>query len=202
MILSLKLLSKFIDALNTDEESKKFLFETHNILELFCKNFSEYSQLIGEKLKNWTQDIDLLPLDNFTHTQHLKARLNFFNNLITQKVFDTDKFDPISFLYETLVVNGKSDKEKSEFYKWIKTIIDNKLDEKTEKTIFKLFNECICSDLKSIQHLTIYAFDSYLRVFLSINQSAEKLTYITNESKKIVILINSENKAIYNYSPY
>ena len=48
-------------------------------------------------------------------------------------------------------------------------------------------------DVKSCQNLSIHAFDSYLRVFLNVNQSGSKLTYFQTDSKKQQQVINTSN---------
>ena len=186
IILCLKILTKYINDSNMDEDLliKKLLFEENSIVKLFCKNFKDYNNKIKVIVKNWNQDIDLIPLDNFTHTQNLNARLNFINTLITKKLWNESSIDPIDFLYQILIENANSEIDKLEFFKWIKRTIENKIEVETEEKIFKLFNDRICMDVKSCQNLSIHAFDSYLRIFLNINQSGSKLSYFQTDNKK------------------
>lgn len=181
----MKIISKFISTenLSTDDELKEILFIRNNLIEIFINNFTNYSVTIKEKLKTWNQDIELIPLDSFNHSQHIRARLNFLNIIISNQLWKGTAIDPIDFLYEILIHNSNCDNDNLEFYKWIKTIIENKVDSETEQKIFMLFNNKICKDLKGCQNLSIHAFDSYLKVFLNINQSQEKLSYFRNEIK-------------------
>ena len=191
----MKILSKYIKDSNIVEDSllRNLLFEENSLVNLYCKNFKDYNNKIKAIVKNWNQDIDLIPLDNFTHTQNLKARLNFINTLLSNKLWNESSIDPIDFLYLILIENANSEKDKLEFFKWIKTTIENKIEVETEEKIFKLFNDKICMDVKSCQNLSIHAFDSYLRVFLNVNQSGSKLTYFQTDSKKQQQVINTSN---------
>jgi len=186
IILCLKILTKFIKETNIEQDEllKSLLFQQNSIVQLYCKNFTDYNTKIKGIVKNWNQDIDSIPLDNFTHSQNLKARLNFINTLLTNKLWLNSEMEPIDFLYDILIENANSEKDKLEFFKWIKRTIENKVESETEGKIFNLFNDKICKDVKSCQNLSIHAFDSYLRVFLNVNQSSGKLSYFQTENKK------------------
>jgi ubiquitin C-terminal hydrolase len=181
--LALKILSKYLkdSDLETDYDLNRLLVDSDNLVNLFRKNFVTYMQYVREKVKNIgteIRDIDLLPLrDEFNHSQNLKARLNFLNTLLTLKLWKVSE-DPIHFVYTTLIEQGAlSEKDKNEFFNWIKNAIERNVDFETEQKIFKLFNEKLCNDTKSCQNLSIEAFDTYLKVFLDINSQSGSLTY-------------------------
>ena len=157
------------------------------ILKLFCVNFKNYKAQMQDKSKNWNQDIDLLPaIDGFNHTQNLKARMDFVNTLILNNIWRTEHNDPIYFLYEILIENSISVKDKNEYFNWIMNLLEQKEkneDKGTEDKIFKIFNEKICKDQESCKNLSIQAFESYLKVFLNVNSSNNYLyvsKYIMN----------------------
>ena len=154
------------------------LVEKEKIVELFIKNFREFKETVKNMLvnKNWGKDIDLLPIDNFSYSQNLRARLNFVNILIAEDSWKISP-DPIDFIYEILNDVPLSQKDTQEFYKWIKKLIEKNISYETEEKIFALFNDKICSDSKKCQDLSIQAFESYLRVFLDINKIKNFLEY-------------------------
>lgn len=202
--LSLKLLGKFISDKNEKEKDnnnnnkyynnnnsggislnkpslsifEENIVEKSKIVDLFIKNFTDFKACIKAMLenKNWNKDIDLLPFDNFTYSQNLRARLHFLNILILENVWTSD-IDPIDFVFEILNNNSLSEKDSQEFYKWIKKFIERNLSIEMEEKIFNLFNNKICADSKKCQNLSIQAFESYLRVFLDINKIKENLEY-------------------------
>jgi len=157
---------------------EKNFIEKDKIVNLYIKNFTEFKNKVKAMIenKNWTKDIDLLPFDNFTYSQNLRARLNFLNILISEGVWNIDP-DPIDFIFEILNNNPICEKDSQEFYKWIKKFIEKNLSFEIEEKIFNLFNNKICSDSKKCQNLSIQAFESYLKVFLDINKIKENLDY-------------------------
>lgn len=189
-VLSLNLISKYLN----DKESRKLVNE-NELDNLYINNFKNYKELVKNQMKSKdVKDVDLLALDNFTHSQNLKARLEFINVLINNNLWKVSNVDPIDFLYDTLVLNNISDKDVQEFYKWIKKTIDMNVELETEERIFKLFNDKICKDTISCQNLSIQALESYLKVFLNINFKANNLYYYKDKAKyEIVVLCNPEN---------
>ena len=158
----------------------KLLIEENKLNRLYCDNFISYKDQVKEKSKNFKEDIDLLPLDNFTHTQNLKARLEFVNVLLANNLWKI-KEDPIDFLYTLLLVDPISEKDSNEFYSWIKKIIEE--DVVPQEKIYNLFTEKIC--LNNCANLSIQAFDSYLKVFLDFNEREKNLKYLKNVQLKI-----------------
>jgi ubiquitin carboxyl-terminal hydrolase 34 len=154
------------------------LIEKEKIVKLYIKNFTEYKIQVKAMVenKNWSKDIDLLPFDNFTYSQNIRARLNFLDILIGENVWNIQP-DPIDFIFEVLNNNPICEKDSQEFYKWIKKFIEKNLSFEMEEKIFNLFNNKICSDNKKCQNLSIQAFESYLKIFLDINKIKENLDY-------------------------
>lgn len=154
------------------------LIEKEKIVKLYIKNFSDYKIQVKAMVenKNWTKDIDLLPFDNFTYSQNIRARLNFLDILIGENIWNIDP-EPIDFIFEILNNNPICEKDTQEFYKWIKKFIEKNLSFEIEEKIFNLFNNKICSDNKKCQNLSIQAFESYLKIFLDINKIKENLDY-------------------------
>ena len=154
------------------------LIEKEKIVKLYITNFTEYKLQVKAMVenKNWSKDIDLLPFDNFTYSQNIRARLNFLDILIRENVWNIQP-DPIDFIFEILNNNPICEKDSQEFYKWIKKFIEKNLSFEMEEKIFNLFNNKICSDNKKCQNLSIQAFESYLKIFLDINKIKENLDY-------------------------
>jgi ubiquitin carboxyl-terminal hydrolase 34 len=178
--LALKLLTKYLkdSDLETDFDLNSLLLQNNKLVTLFCDGFIKYINVVKEKAKNWTQDIDLLPLKDFSHSQNIKARLQFINVLISQRLWGVSENDPIDFVYTNLIENGDiCEKDKQEFFIWISKSLESYVDYETQEKIFKLFNDKICKDVKSCQHLTSQAFDTYLKIFLDINARNNLLNY-------------------------
>ena len=193
--LSLKLLGKFICEKNIDSQSQsdadvaeaqnklKDIFTEgilikKNIVDLFVKNFKDFKANAKNliEIKNWNKDIDILPLDNFTYSENIRARLRFFNILIVKKIWDS--FDEsIDFIFNIMINDSLSEKDSQEFYIWIKKFIEKNENMEIEEKIFDLFNNNICSDSKKCQNLSIQAFESYLKLFLDINKKNKFLDY-------------------------
>ena len=173
----MKILQKYIKEINisNDYDLYKLLIEDNKLNNLFCKNFVFYKEFVNEKSKNFKDDIDLLPIDNFTHSQNVKARLEFVNILLSNNLWKM-KEDPIDFLYSILLDDYISEKDSHEFYNWIKKIIEE--DVIPQERIYNLFSEKICRN--SCNNLSIQAFDSYLKVFLDFNERERNLKYIKN----------------------
>lgn len=154
------------------------LIEKERIVKLFIQNFTQYKNHVKAMVenKNWSKDIDLLPFDNFTYSQNIRARLNFLDILISENIWSIEP-DPIDFIFEMLNNNPICEKDTQEFYKWIKKFIEKNLSFEMEEKIFNLFNNKICSDNKKCQNLSIQAFESYLKIFLDINKIKENLDY-------------------------
>ncbi len=170
-------------AVISDDSNHKNIFEEklieqEKIVKLFINNFTEYKTQVKAMVdnKNWSKDIDLLPFDNFTYSQNIRARLNFLDLLISQNVWVIEP-DPIDFIFEILNNNPICEKDTQEFYKWIKKFIEKNLSFEMEEKIFNLFNNKICSDNKKCQNLSIQAFESYLKIFLDINKNKDNLEY-------------------------
>lgn len=186
--LALKILQKYLkdSDLETDYDLNRLLVTDYKLSTLFCNNFTKYVTYVKEKSKNWTQDIDLLPLKEFSHSQNVRARLQFLNILLNQKLWDYKSSDPIDFIYSVLIEQGAiSEKDKQEFYLWVNKSLEQYVDYETQEKIFKLFNDKICKDTKSCQNLSIQAFDTYLKIFLDINTRNNHLNYqkIPRENK-------------------
>jgi hypothetical protein len=180
--LALKILQKYLkdSDLDTDYDLDRLLIEDNKLIKLFCKNFISYTSYVREKAKGWNQDIDLLPLKEFSHSQNIRARLQFINTLISCRLWKDS--DPVEFVYYNLIQDAISEKDKQEFYIWVNKTLERYVDYETEERIFKLFNEKICTDCRN---LSIQAFDTYLSIFLDINTKNNLLSY----SK-----LNRENK--------
>jgi len=178
-LLAYKVIQKFL--VDNDEVSKKIgeMLITNKINELYKVNFKRYKQNALEKAKNYTQDIDTLPIDNFTHSQNLRGRLEFINSLISANLWDSSE-DPIMFLYNILIEKPISEKDKIEFFNWIMNLIENNIDQETEEKIYNIFNSKICKDQKCCQTLSIQAFESYLRIFLNINSRKNNINLTRN----------------------
>jgi hypothetical protein len=178
--LALKILQKYLkdSDLEVDFDLNSLLIQNNRLVNLFCENFIKYINTVKEKAKNWNQDIDLLPLKDFSHSQNIRARLQFINCLIQHKLWNVSEKDPIDFIYSTLIEQGNiCEKDKQEFYLWISKSLESYVDFETQEKIFKLFNDKICKDTKSCQHLSIQAFDTYLQIFLDINSKSNLLNY-------------------------
>jgi len=186
--LSLKILLKFVieTDFNTDVDLHTLLIKDSYLCKLYCKNFNDYISYVKEKSKNWTQDIDLLPLNScFSHTQNVQGRLEFLNTLINQNLWSLSDVQPIDFLYNILIVNSICEKDNLEFYEWVKRILKRSNNTDLEEKIFTLFSSKICKDQRSCKSLSIQAFESYLKVFLNLNQAKKKLKFskIARENK-------------------
>ena len=153
----------------------KLLIEDNKLNSLFCNNFKTYKEFVKEKSMNFKDDIDLLPIDNFTHTQNLKARLEFITTLLSNNLWKIQE-DPIDFLYSIMIVESISEKDTNEFFFWIKKIIEE--DVVPQEKIYNLFTEKIC--LGNCHNLSLQAFDSYLKVFLDFNEREKNLKYLKN----------------------
>jgi hypothetical protein len=195
--LSLKLLGKFICEKNIDLQSQsqsdadisqaqniqkdiftEGILSKKDIVDLFVKNFKDFKTNAKHliEIKNWNKDIDILPLDNFTYSENIRARLRFFNILIVKKIWNS--FDEsIDFIFNIMINDSLSEKDSQEFYIWIKKFIEKNENMEIEEKIFDLFNNNICSDSKKCQNLSIQAFESYLKLFLDINKKNKFLDY-------------------------
>lgn len=130
----------------------------------------------------------------------MQGRLDFINSLISKKLWSLSDQEPIDFLYVTLVDNAVSEKDKLEFYSWIKGTMDKQVSGDIEKKIFDLFVNKICKDQKSCQSLSLPAFDSYLKVFLNINYVKSKLKYERNiRENKVEITSYSNPEELYGF---
>lgn len=150
-------------------------------------NFKDYMAKVKGSAKNLTQsqDIDLIPCtgDTFTHTQNIKARIEFLNTMLSNQLWDTQKVDPINFLYEILINQGITLKDHNEYYSWIMTILESNKNSDIDDKIFQIFCEKICGNAENYRNLTIQAFDSYLKVFINVNNKANKI-YLYEYKKK------------------
>lgn len=113
--------------------------------------------------------------DGFTHSNNIKVRLDFLNVLTYLNLYIED---PIDFLFNNLYLSpANTDKDKSEFFKYVKKKMDNDLTETLIDKLFNIFTDKICIDQKNCQVLPYQAFESYLKVFLENNQKKNLLKY-------------------------
>ena len=126
-------------------------------------------------LKEKTNEFDALLIDNFIHTNNIKARIDFLNNLVSNNLWQLN--DPIDFLYTNLYENSLSDKDKSEFFKFIQNKLEIFPSNKLVEKLFNIFTQNICKEQKRCQNLTFQAFESYLKVFLDKNKRNYLLQY-------------------------
>jgi len=189
--LSLKLLGKFICEKNIDSQTDADVAENKtkdifsegilskkDIVDLFVKNFKTFKTNVKNLIesKNWNKDIDNLPLDNFTYSENIRARLRFFNILIVKNIWNSFE-ESIDFIFNIMINDSLSEKDSQEFYIWIKKFIEKNDNMDIEEKMFDLFNNKICSDSKKCQNLSIQAFESYLKLFLDINKKNKYLDY-------------------------
>lgn len=158
---------------------RKPIIDLNEFINSLLKNFEEYRKLIKNTIhnKNWTKDIDLLSIDNFSYSKNIRKRLGIINTIIFKKIW-VHESDPIILVFNYLIEDSLSEKDNFIFYEWIQYLLNSeKLDFDKETKIFNLFNDNICADNKKCQHLSIQAFESYLKIFLDINKKNNLLDF-------------------------
>jgi hypothetical protein len=202
-LLSFKLLGKFIIEKSFDEQTIAEAAENQNkfkdifteeilnkkdLVNLFIKNFKDFKTHVKNLLetKNCNKDIDNLPLDNFTYSENIRARMRFLYILIIKNIWSSFE-ESIDFIFNIMITESIHEKDNQEFFIWVKKFIEKNDNMEIEEKIFDLFNNKICSDNKKCQTLSIQAFESYLKLFLDINKKNKNLDY--NYSEKIWIII-------------
>ena len=181
VILSIKILTKFIKDQTNESIVSKLLFENNNLIYKFIENFKTYQKSIKKKLNELSEiEFKNFSFDGFSHQINIKSRIDFMNLLIKEKKW-TDEINlskPIDFIYQILVENGINEDDKSEFYNWLNKSMVNS-EQKSEgfnDTVFKIFNEKISKN-EGFTNLSLNAFNSFLKVFLDVNSIAKNLNF-------------------------
>ena len=177
-------MQKYIKETNfeNDTEVSDLLIKNCVLNRLFCQNFVKYYNLAREKQKTVSQDFDSLLIDNFTHSQNIKARMDFLYCLISNNRWQMEE-GPIDFLFNIIYCNALDDKDKNEFYRFVQKKMENDNSTELMEKVFNIFTQRICKDRKSCQNLSFQAFESYLKVFLDLNQRKNALKFNFSKSK-------------------
>jgi len=191
-VLSFKILSRYLSdpflrssnfSLEKLDKETKLLLKNDYIVKLFYENFKAYKNCAREivnKLNLYENAEDLIMYDNFSHSQHIKIRLDFVQLLQSLSIFSKNDF--IQFVYDILIEDSVTHFDKKEFYNYIQKVLENKADSLTEERIYKIYEEKICKDTKSCQDLSIQAFESFLKIFLDVN--SQNLQFSSSASGK------------------
>ena len=166
----------FLDTsdISMDFDLNTLLLEDDILLNLYKNTFDEYYSNKEKINKN-------------LHENNIKSRIEFLNILIKNKIWDVEKESPIDFVYKNLVLNKYDNNDEKIFYNWLKKLMKEKKSEGIEEKIFKLFTE---NDTNN--NLSIEGFETFLSVFLEINENEGKI--MRDEKNKEIQLRESNPK--------
>ena len=174
-----KILTLYLNKSNLiiDEDLKKLLIENNNLLNIYKKSFEDY---YSNKDK----------IDKNKHETIIKNRIEFLKNLIKNNIWNVEEDSPIDFVYKFLVLNKYNENDEKCFYNWLQSLIkkERKLNGIEEK-IFKLFTDK-SNNLNN--NLTIEGFETFLQVFIEINENENKINIEKDNQNNIILILKNE----------
>ena len=165
----------------TKDPINNFIINDH-LLNLFKDNFYKYISIAKETItkENYTEDIDKLIIDNFTHLQNIKKRMECFLLLINN--FYTE-FDFLPFAQDVLIDKAVSPNDQLIFYDFVKDYISNNEDSvnqekktKLREQLFKIFTE------KNQANITLSQFELFIAIFFDMNHGKINYEYKKEEN--------------------
>lgn len=196
--LILKILAKFLTSANFQNDSilSKLLINDDYLMKSFCKNWIAFKSMTREINKskidsNTGKILDINSIQyigNYDFTQNIKIRLDFIKILGSTNIWNNKIESMLDFLYKVMIEDILTEFEIKEFFKWINNSIQESNainfkinpdlenldhgndDLSIEELTFLLFKNKICKDRFTCQTLIVDAFETFLYVFLRINE--------------------------------
>ena len=182
--------------LETDFISREItkVIDNDKLLIFFNENFESYKKRAKEAVKDDKTNHKNLMIDENSHENNMKYRINFLIKIIPILY---PMFDFFSLMKEICLVNPIFESDKSFFYdsmeKFIsevnKDIIENASEEKNaiKEQLFNMLANENKSNISSTQ------FNLYIKLFLEINSHRNFLTYFKTNENYIINLNNNVN---------